>query len=64
MAFAEALSAIEEYAMMPYRIRRRHNTPEARSEISVELTRSSPRLRSSTPGSQSKRPRLPLPMTS
>jgi hypothetical protein len=36
-AFAEALAAIEDYAMMPYRIRRRPNTPEARHEISVEL---------------------------
>jgi hypothetical protein len=34
-AFAEALTAIEDYANMPYRIRRRQ--PEARHEISVEL---------------------------
>jgi hypothetical protein len=63
-AFAEALTAIEEYAMMPYRIRRRHNTPEARNEISVELDKIQSGLRFSTPGSRSKRRRLPLPMTS
>ena len=34
-AFAEALTAIEDYANMPYRIRRR--PPGARHEISVEL---------------------------
>ena len=43
-AFAEALTAIEEYAMMPYRIRRRHNTPEARNEISVELDKIQSRI--------------------
>jgi hypothetical protein len=43
-AFAEALTAIEEYAMMPYRIRRRHNTPEARHEISVELDKIQSRI--------------------
>ena len=35
--FAEALATIEEYANMPYRVRRRPNTPEARQEISAEL---------------------------
>ena len=49
-AFAEALATIEEYANMPYRIRRR--PPEARHEISVELTRSSPGSPFSMPGSR------------
>jgi hypothetical protein len=43
-AFAEALTVIEEYAMMPYRIRRRRNTPEARNEISVELDKIQSRI--------------------
>jgi hypothetical protein len=37
-AFAEALTAIEDYAQMPYRIRRRPGTLEARNEISTELS--------------------------
>lgn len=36
-AFAEALTAIEDYAQMPYRIRRRPGTLEARNQISMEL---------------------------
>jgi hypothetical protein len=36
-AFAEALAVVEDFATMPYRIRRRANTPEARHEISIEL---------------------------
>lgn len=43
-AFAEALAAIEDYAMMPYRIRRRANTPEARNEISIELDKIQSRI--------------------
>jgi hypothetical protein len=43
-AFAEALTAIEEYAMMPYRIRRRADTPEARHQISVELDKIQARI--------------------
>lgn len=43
-AFAEALTAIEEYAMMPYRIRRRPRTPQARHEISVELDKIQSRI--------------------
>ena len=38
-AFTEALTATEDYAQMPYRIRRRLDTPEARYEISVELNK-------------------------
>ena len=37
-AFAEALTAIEDYAQMPYRIRRRPGTLEARNQISMELS--------------------------
>src|SRR5690349_2585207 len=36
-AFAEALTAIEDYANMPYRIRRRLDTDAARHEISADL---------------------------
>jgi hypothetical protein len=43
-AFAEALTAIEDYATMPYRIRRRLDTPEARHEISVELDKIQSRI--------------------
>jgi hypothetical protein len=43
-AFAEALTAIEDYAMMPYRIRRRLSTPEARQAISVELDKIQSRI--------------------
>ena len=41
-AFAEALAVIEDYANMPYRIRRRQ--PEARHEISVELDKIQSRI--------------------
>jgi len=41
-AFAEALAVIEDYANMPYRIRRRQL--EARHEISVELDKIQSRL--------------------
>ena len=43
-AFAEALTAIEDYANMPYRIRRRSNTRAARHEISVELDKIQSRI--------------------
>lgn len=36
-SFAEALATIEEYAEMPYRIRRRPDTKDARHEISAEF---------------------------
>jgi len=36
-AFAEALTVIEDYANMPYRIRRRPDAPQARHEISADL---------------------------
>ena len=54
-AFAEALTAIEDYAQMPYRSRRRPNTPEARDEISAELNKIQTRLRFNMPGSTLKR---------
>jgi hypothetical protein len=38
-AFAEALATVEDFAQMPYRIRRRPDTLEARHEISAELDR-------------------------
>ena len=43
-AFAEALTVIEDFATMPYRIRRRPNTAEARHEISVELDKIQSRI--------------------
>jgi hypothetical protein len=43
-AFAEALAAIEDYAQMPYRIRRRPDTVEARHEISMELNQIQSRI--------------------
>ncbi|MFI5494537.1 hypothetical protein [Actinoplanes sp. NPDC051859] len=36
-SFAEALTTIEEYAEMPYRIRRRPNTENARHEVSADF---------------------------
>ena len=43
-SFAEALTAIEDYAEMPYRIRRRLGTPDARHEISAELSKIQSRI--------------------
>ena len=43
-AFAEALATIEDYVVMPYRIRRRLNTPESSSEISAELDKIQARM--------------------
>ena len=43
-SFAEALTVIEDYAMMPYRIRRRANTAGARHEISLELDKIQSRI--------------------
>lgn len=37
-AFAEALSAIEDYAEMPYRIRRRPGTPAGRHELTEQIS--------------------------
>jgi len=36
--FAEALTAIEDYAEMPYRIRRRPGTPGARHELTEQIS--------------------------
>ena len=55
--FAEALAAIEDYAQMPYRIRRRPGTLEARNQIRMELSTASPGSRSSMRGFISKRRR-------
>jgi len=38
-AFAEALAAIEDYAEMPYRVRRRRNNPEARHDLTEEVSK-------------------------
>lgn len=37
-AFADALAAIEDYAEMPYRIRRRVDAPEARQELANQIS--------------------------
>jgi hypothetical protein len=44
LAFGEALSVIEEYAEMPYRIRRRPGTPQGRHELTEEVSRIYSRL--------------------
>jgi hypothetical protein len=36
--FAEALATIEDYAELPYRIRRRHRTPDARHELTEQIS--------------------------
>lgn len=43
-AFGEALSVIEDYAEMPYRIRRRTGTAEARHQLTEEVSRIYSRL--------------------
>lgn len=43
-AFAEALSAIEDYAEMPYRIRRRDGTPGARHELTEQISKIQSRI--------------------
>ncbi|WP_327034865.1 hypothetical protein [Micromonospora ureilytica] len=43
-AFAEALNAVEDYAEMPYRIRRRRDTPEARYDLTDEVSKIQSRL--------------------
>jgi hypothetical protein len=43
-AFGEALSVIEDYAEMPYRIRRRPGTVEGRSQLTEEVSRIYSRL--------------------
>jgi hypothetical protein len=44
LAFGEALSVVEDYAEMPYRIRRRSGTPEARQHLTEEVSRIYSRL--------------------
>jgi len=43
-SFAEALSVIEDYAELPYRIRRRPGTPEARHELTEQISQIQSRL--------------------
>ncbi|PWR12622.1 hypothetical protein DKT69_23415 [Micromonospora sicca] len=43
-AFAEALNAVEDYAEMPYRVRRRRDTPEARYDLTDEVSKIQSRL--------------------
>jgi hypothetical protein len=38
-AFGEALSIVEDYAEMPYRIRRRPGTPEGRNQLTEDVSR-------------------------
>ena len=42
--FAEALTVIEEYAEMPYRIRRRPGTPGARHELTEQISQIQSRI--------------------
>lgn len=44
LAFGEALSVIEDYAEMPYRIRRRTGTVEGRQQLTEEVSRIHSRL--------------------
>jgi hypothetical protein len=44
LAFGEALSVVEDYAEMPYRIRRRPGTPEGRQQLTEEVSRIYSRL--------------------
>jgi hypothetical protein len=43
-AFAEALAAIEDYAELPYRIRRRPRTPEGRHELTEQVSKIQSRI--------------------
>ena len=43
-AFAEALAVIEDYAELPYRIRRRLGTPQARHELTEQVSQIQSRL--------------------
>jgi hypothetical protein len=43
-AFAEALAAIEDYAELPYRIRRRPGTPSARHELTEQISQIQSRI--------------------
>jgi len=42
--FAEALAVIEDYAELPYRIRRRPGTPQARHELTEQISQIQSRL--------------------
>ncbi len=42
--FAEALRAIEDYAELPYRIRRRSGTPESRHELTEQISQIQSRI--------------------
>jgi hypothetical protein len=42
--FAEALRAIEDYAELPYRIRRRRGTPDARHELTEQISQIQSRI--------------------
>lgn len=42
--FAEALAVIEDYAELPYRIRRRPGTPQARHELTEQVSQIQSRL--------------------
>jgi hypothetical protein len=44
LAFGEALSVVEDYAEMPYRVRRRSGTPEGRHQLTEEVSRIYSRL--------------------
>jgi hypothetical protein len=44
ISFAEALSAIEDYAELPYRIRRRPGTPGARHELTEQISKIQSRI--------------------
>jgi hypothetical protein len=44
LAFGEALSVVEDYAEMPYRIRRRTGSPEGRHQLTEEVSRIYSRL--------------------
>lgn len=44
LAFGEALSVVEDYAEMPYRIRRRSGTLEGRQQLTEEVSRIYSRL--------------------
>jgi len=43
-SFAEALTAVEDYAEMPYRIRRRPGTPGARRELTEQISQIQSRI--------------------
>ncbi|BBH70716.1 hypothetical protein ACTI_74010 [Actinoplanes sp. OR16] len=43
-AFAEALNAVEEFAELPYRVRRRLGTPQARHDLTEEISRAQSQL--------------------